>query len=30
MDILALLIITAIVAGGGLWIASRPSRPPEK
>lgn len=26
MDIIVLLVITAIIAGGGLWVVSRPSR----
>ena len=30
MDILALLIVTAVVAGGGLWLASRDSNPVDR
>lgn len=26
MDIIVLLVITAIIAGGGLWMASLPTR----
>lgn len=29
MDILVLLIVTVVVAGGGLWMVSRDSRPVE-
>ena len=28
MDIVAVLVITAILAIGGLWVAARPTRPP--
>ncbi len=27
MDILAVFVITAILAVGGLWVASRPTKP---
>lgn len=30
MDILVLLIVTVVVAGGGLWVASRDTKPVEK
>jgi hypothetical protein len=30
MDILAILLITVVVAGGGLWIVSRESPPADK
>ena len=30
MDILMLLIVTAVVAGGGHWMASRESMPTKK
>ena len=29
MDILVLLIVTVVVAGGGLWMVSRDSKPVE-
>jgi len=29
MDILVLLIVTVVVAGGGLWMASRDAKPVE-
>lgn len=30
MDILVLPIVTAVIAGGGLWMISRPSNPTER
>lgn len=30
MDILALVFVTALVAGGGLWMASRDTKPVKK
>ena len=30
MDILALLLITVVVAGGGLWMVTRESPPADK